>query len=767
MKKYGYFVLFTLFLTLLSFGAYAQPLWSSPTNTTPTNYIPNYLSEFNITWSNDVNMTFITITNSTGYVLVNNISMSNLTYEGDIYNFSVTLPAGTFNWTSYANDSSNNWNFSDTWNFAIGQADNPVYLYFNNGTNFMNQNTTITYGTQINATGIPAIGTAYIFRNGLNVTSENSQNVILGANITGHEYKVNATGNTNYSDNSTGLIFYAFVNKGTPTVTLYTNGGGYNRVVNLNETINLTAVSSASVLNVNLSLNTVTGYGDNFQNGTTPQTNLTNTSVLGTGIFNFSAKAIGNDNYSDSSLGTLYFYVANFSASPASSINYTQNANYNFSIMLPVNSSNVIFEANFNGTSDKYVNYTNSTNITNWNKTIIMYNNTNGGYWINFTDLSAGTYYYRWIVNDTNFSTEQKTYVINQRAITPAIACDSCSSVGGYWVASPSSTVTLTCSVVGSYPSLLTISGWSCTNSSSSSGLSINCRFTTSSLDNSNGYIYNCIASGNYSGSVTGNLTWGAFQSGSNNPGTTPTQNTTGSFTITSSSSSITVEPNSSKILTFTLSNKFSYDIININLSVSGIDSSWYNLDKTSILRLRHDSGVNTTQLTLNIPSDAERKTYSIVFTASGKDFNLNKITRQTTLSLIVPAKVNQTNLTEETNETTNETTEETASNETNITTGSASENNGFLNLLTGLSIKPEDFKNVVLFVGLIAVGLIFLFRSNITEFLTSSAGHRVQKGETKEEKKTSKISSLKNKLSKYSGTKLVIHVKKEEKEKV
>jgi hypothetical protein len=58
------------------------------------------------------------------------------------------------------------------------------------------------------------------------------------------------------------------------------------------------------------------------------------------------------------------------------------------------------------------------------------------------------------------------------------------------------------------------------------------------------------------------------------------------------------------------------------------------------------------------------------------------------------------------------------------------------------------------------------LFRSNITEFLTGSLSGKPQtKKEVSKEKKPL-FSSIKDKFSKYSDSRIVIHVKKEEKEK-
>ena len=738
MGKLSNIVLFfTLFLILFSFASYAEPIWSSSSNITPTNYSSSIPSEFNITWTNDVNMTFITIMNSTT-ILVNNSSMTNSTYGGDIYNYSIILPAGTFNWTSYANNSSNSWNSTGNITFTIYQADNPVHLYLNDSAD---QNKTYTYPESVNATAT-SNGTVFLYRD--NNPVSNPELILLGNGT--YNYTVNASGNQNYSDNSSSVTYYVFVNKGIPFVTLYINGGSSNKIVNLNETINLTAVSNAPELNITLNLN-FTGYLDNFQNGTSPQTNLSNTSSLGVGVFNFSAQAIGNENYSNSSLSSLYFYIANILATPALPVNYTRNAIYNFTIKLPVNVSNVTFEADFN---DIFINYTNFTNATKWNVT--MYNDSNGTYWINFTDLSAKTYYYRWILNDTNnvnFSTNNLTYKIDKSQITPTF------SASGGWSTTTSTSVDLTCGNT-LYPVSFVISG-EC--SIRNAGNPANCTLTTP--PSSSYKIFECYVQNdttNYSAYITGNLSYTSAEY------FTPTPSPTGSFTLTPSSSSITLEPNTSGTITLTLKNTYSYNITKINITVSGIDTSWYSLSKVNISVLKNN-GTDSSILTLNIPEDAERKSYSIIASAAGRDYSGTRLTRQTSITLIVPEEVPQ-NITNETNETEllNTTSIGNQTNQTNV---------------TGLLINLEEIKDyIVLIIASVSIVLIFIFRNEFTDFLRGKKpeAHPEHKAPEekiieekihKEEKKLHQVfSNVKKKISVLGEHRLVIQIKKKEKPK-
>jgi len=544
------------------------------------------------------------------------------------------------------------------------------------------------------------------------------------------------------------------VSQGLPNVTLYVNRSNSSQIVNLGDVINLTATSDALGLNVSLSLN-FTGYNDNFQNNTNSSTNLTNTSALGNGVFNFSAQAIGNQNYSNFSLGTMYFIVANFSASPSSLYTYYPSQSYNFSIKFPINVSNVFFEANFNVTS---INYTGATNIiTNWNnENIAMYNDTNGSYWINFTDLSGGPYNYRWIANDTNnvwfFSTNQ-SYIISPSQTVLTFTCSNCvGSSTSPWITTASITVTLICTA-SNYPAAsLAITGGVYLPSSSftcSGSNPVSCSATTPSVPNSD--TYTCYITNNNSNytysSILGTLTWAVPTWNNNLGGGSQNQSSTGGFTISPSNSSLTLEPGSNSSVTISFINAFSDDITNINVSVSGIDSTWYKLDKTNISTLSNSGGTDAVRLSLNIPENATNKTYSIVFSAIGYDpFTGNTTTQQATITLIVSQEAPQNN------------TEE-ATNITNAPTVTVTETGP-----TGLSLGSDSLRYIVLIFAFIAAGLIFVFRNNVTEFLMrgrKSVAHEAKP----ESKKVSILSSIKNKIHSLSEHKLVIQVKKKEKE--
>jgi hypothetical protein len=544
---------------------------------------------------------------------------------------------------------------------------------------------------------------------------------------------VNETYDINGTYNVASSTIMLNINNASSSITLYLNGSNNNLTVRSWEAVNITALTNATGSGlVKLSMN-ASEYGTNFTNGTLNVTNIT--SSLPTGIYRINASYDGNNNYSSSSLETLYLFVTdlNFSgnsATPSSGINYYSSATYNFSINLTGNISSIVFESNFLGAH----NYTTNNSTTYNNITI---NNSSNTYWITFPALAAniGGYSYRWIANDTNnvwFNTSQTTYVINPVTITPSFTEGGSNSP---WTEPSSTSVTLSCS--SSYPVSLVISPC---GSQTGSGQSVSCAVSTGTGTSYTTYTCSVSSVYNYTGSTTGVLNWG--------PSTLPPTGipTTGSgnFSVTPSSNNITIEPGSSKLITLALKNTFSNDMINISISISGLNLTWYSLDKTSIARLRRDGGNDTVKLTLNISQGAERKTYSINVTASGKDgFTLNSISRQTAITLIVPEQEAPQNATESV--ITNASTTNVTGNET---IGP-----------TGLIIKPEDVRNIALFLGIIAIGLVFTFRSNITSLFMKG-----YKPRHLESKKPSAFSSIKNKIAKMKNYRFSIQLKRRRK---
>ena len=106
-----------------------SPKWSDNSTSIPTTYDYNTLSIFNITWDDapgfSIDTVFIEI-NHTG--TFENYTMTLIdpyiseSENKGVYNYNLTLPAGTFCWRSYANASDGVWNKTDQWCFSIAKA---------------------------------------------------------------------------------------------------------------------------------------------------------------------------------------------------------------------------------------------------------------------------------------------------------------------------------------------------------------------------------------------------------------------------------------------------------------------------------------------------------------------------------------------------------------------------------------------------------------------------------------------------------------------
>jgi len=282
-------------------GDVQAPQWSNNQSYTPTNYEPNTLSEFNITWTDNAEVDTVFIEQNWTSP-IQNLTMTNNTYGGSIYNYSVILPAGTFYWKSYANDTSGNWNVSDTWIFTIGKASNPVNLYLN-GTK--NDNRTYTYPESINATGTSEVGTVYLYRDGASVS--NPELIRLGNGT--YTYKVNATGNQNYTDNSTGLTFYAFVNKGIPDVKTFIDDLPSNKTVTYPTSATIKGNSTTTITPPTFNL-----YIADISLG--PGNPVSSSIEMGAGTHNVVYNTSGNANWTSTSNSTLYLIVNKGDPSP-------------------------------------------------------------------------------------------------------------------------------------------------------------------------------------------------------------------------------------------------------------------------------------------------------------------------------------------------------------------------------------------------------------------------------------------------------------------
>ena len=217
----------------------SEAMWYDNQSSLPSEYNPDSLYEFNITWNTtdssvaNISIVFIEINLSSG---TTNFTATNDTYGGDIFNYTLTIDdlcIGTYYWKSYANDTLNNiWNTSDTWTFTIAKnATNPVHLNISNdnyATNTTNNNISVEtdHTVKIHAyMGYSSAGTVGLYIDGTSQTNPYSNTFGEGA----HAIKVNTSGNANYSANATGLTYYVIAT--SPTGGGTTGGGGSFQII--------------------------------------------------------------------------------------------------------------------------------------------------------------------------------------------------------------------------------------------------------------------------------------------------------------------------------------------------------------------------------------------------------------------------------------------------------------------------------------------------------------------------------------------------------
>lgn len=268
------------------------PAWSNNESTIAYMYNPTNLSNFSIRWKDTISVSQVKFESNFSNT-PRNYTMTQ--YVTNYYNYTAAISAGLSYWRSYAVDNEGNWNVSDTWYFTVSKADvNPVSLTINNGTAYVNQNVTITYGTTTVTTGSATAG-ATLWRNGSSVSNPNTDR--LGGGL--WPYKVNATGNQNYSANATGLTYYITVNNASNPVILMLNGAPSNLSVTYGTTVNASATGPDGV---SLYMN---------------DTNITNNNatVLPVGFYVFNVNSTGNANYTENTTGMVLY--ATVTAAPA------------------------------------------------------------------------------------------------------------------------------------------------------------------------------------------------------------------------------------------------------------------------------------------------------------------------------------------------------------------------------------------------------------------------------------------------------------------
>ncbi len=283
--------------------------------TIPANASLNYLQALNVIFSAADETAFGTYAvNDTRFTINSSGGLKNNTILGvALYLINITI-----------NDSSNNLN-STIYQVNVSKIAPTLTYSINSQLN----NISITYPQQVNASASTTGGTVKLYRNDVDVTTENGLNQTLG--VTNYTYIFNVTGNQNYSNiasvtmtinisQNTSSKIYTYLNNSRNNITIYNNTAIWLNATLFNSTGTIYLYKNNTLIN----------------SGNSPLSNLT--SFNGTGLYNITAIYPSNTNYSGSS-ETWYVNVTStadttppyFTAIPANaSLNYLQALDVDF-----------------------------------------------------------------------------------------------------------------------------------------------------------------------------------------------------------------------------------------------------------------------------------------------------------------------------------------------------------------------------------------------------------------------------------------------------
>jgi len=205
--------------------------WYTNESSIVTEFNPNSPSLFNITWNNtniSIDKALLEVNLTSG---ARNYTMTNATFGGNISNLSVVLPAGSFCWKSFANDTNNDWNSTDSWCFTIDKnTTNPITLDMSSDhfvTNSTNSNLSSYTTNLICIASRPTYsqsGPGIVITNGIPHTSPYCDSYPSGTTFV----NFSVGGNENYTSNTSSVLYYLILT--TPTIS--TGGGGGGSYVN-------------------------------------------------------------------------------------------------------------------------------------------------------------------------------------------------------------------------------------------------------------------------------------------------------------------------------------------------------------------------------------------------------------------------------------------------------------------------------------------------------------------------------------------------------
>jgi len=247
----------------------------------------------------------------------------------------VLLGVGVYNYTFNTSGNDNYTGNSTSIILTIRQANITVNLYLNG---LLNQNKPYTYPQAVNATATSSALTPSLYRNNSYIGT--SEQILLGSGT--YAYKVNATGNQNYSDNSTGITFYANVGQGTPDVKTFIDGLPTNKSVQYPTIVTIKGNSTTTTTPPTFVL-----YSNSISLGGGNPVSVTQLSPLDIGTYNIIYNTSGNGNWTSASNSTIFLIVSQNSSNPVKlTINNgtaldDQNVSITYGTPITANCSNV------------------------------------------------------------------------------------------------------------------------------------------------------------------------------------------------------------------------------------------------------------------------------------------------------------------------------------------------------------------------------------------------------------------------------------------
>ncbi|MBW2996155.1 lamin tail domain-containing protein [Candidatus Woesearchaeota archaeon] len=243
----------------------------------PVTYDPNQTYQFNSTWTDARLNTVVIEHNFTGTLQNYTITTNN---SNEYYYDYPTIAAGTYTWRIFADDTAGNVNSTPYYPYIVNPVASACSLTITPGS-------PTTYGTPINAscscTNLEAAETLY--RDGIDVTAENNQNVTLGAGT--YDYVCNVSATQNYTAASASETYT--INKATSWVTLLLNNLASDITVTYPNTVNASFTSNVPTAIMYRDGGDVTGENNIAQ-------------LLPAGIYNYTVEVVADANTTASSI---------------------------------------------------------------------------------------------------------------------------------------------------------------------------------------------------------------------------------------------------------------------------------------------------------------------------------------------------------------------------------------------------------------------------------------------------------------------------------